>query len=223
MQVPAGSRRQSRDEWVDHDRGGSIWQTQTLDLENGTICFAIVFFYFFCLAPVDHMSVLRLRREKLHELSSEKVQSKNKFHSDKEEVPKKVSRHSHLNHPSLGISASSPHNRFLGPAKGQFHFWGGKKPLQDTSKALRKTDFSAAYTRTESSRGETRARQVFRGYLTAPPQTDLAVAANQERRRPPGIVILSRKTDTNCSSAGGNNKCPSVWRALCVVCSCCVS
>lgn len=38
-----------------------LWQTQTFDLENGTICF--------CLAPVYHMSVLRLRREKLHELS----------------------------------------------------------------------------------------------------------------------------------------------------------
>lgn len=32
-----------------------LWQTQTFDLRNGTICF--------CLAPVDHVSVLRLRRE----------------------------------------------------------------------------------------------------------------------------------------------------------------
>lgn len=222
MQVLAGSRRQSRDEWVDHDRGGSIWQTQTLDLENGTICFAIVLL-FFCLAPVDHMSVLRLRREKLHELSSEKVQSKNKFHSRQGRGPEKGLA-SLAPQPSESRNLCfQPSQSFLGPAKGQFHFWGGKKPLQDTSKALRKTDFSAAYTRTESSRGETRARQVFRGYLTAPPQTDLAAAANQERRRPPGIVILSRKTDTNCSSAGENNKCPSVWRALCVMCSCCVS
>lgn len=83
-------------------------------------------FLFFCLAPVDHMSVLRLRREKLHELSSEKVQSKNKFHSDKEEVPKKVSRHSHLNHPSLGISASSPHNRFQDQQKVNFTSEVGK-------------------------------------------------------------------------------------------------
>lgn len=37
------------------------------DLENGTICF--------CLAPVCHISVLRLRREKLHELSPKNQKS----------------------------------------------------------------------------------------------------------------------------------------------------
>lgn len=110
----AGSRRQQETE---QRRVSGPWQRRQYMADTDTrlgkwhhlFCYC---FLFFCLAPVDHMSVLRLRREKLHELSSEKVQSKNKFHSDKEEVPKKVSRHSHLNHPSLGISASSPHNRF---------------------------------------------------------------------------------------------------------------
>lgn len=46
---------------------GESWKRQCygrhrhFDLENGTICF--------CLAPVYHISVLRLRREKLHKLS----------------------------------------------------------------------------------------------------------------------------------------------------------
>lgn len=110
----AGSRRQQETE---QRRVSGPWQRRQYMADTDTrlgkwhhlFCYC---FLFFCLAPVDHMSVLRLRREKLHELSSEKVQSKNKFHSDKEEVPKKVSRHSHLNHPSLGTSASSPHNRF---------------------------------------------------------------------------------------------------------------
>lgn len=55
----------------------------------------------------------------------------------------------------------------------------GRKPLQDTSKARRKTDFSSASTRTEPSRGETRVGQVFCRYLTVPPQTRLDVSANQ--------------------------------------------
>lgn len=55
----AEERERKDSEWTMKE--AVLWQTQTADLENGTICF--------CLAPVYHKSVLRLRREKLHELS----------------------------------------------------------------------------------------------------------------------------------------------------------
>lgn len=65
-----------------------LWQTQTLDLENGTICF--------CLAPVYHMSVLRLRREKLHELSPKTRRPLDWKKRESEKFPKMSRRHSDL-------------------------------------------------------------------------------------------------------------------------------
>lgn len=77
-----------------------LWQTQTLNLVNGTVCFAIVGF-FFCLAPVDHVSSEIEKRKTARAQFPKKVKSKNKFHSEKATIPEKVSRHSHLNESSL--------------------------------------------------------------------------------------------------------------------------
>lgn len=69
-------------QWVNHDRGSAM-ADRHLTWKNGTICF--------CLAPVDHILVLRLRREKLHALSPKTRKSLTfgkKNNTKKEKFPK---------------------------------------------------------------------------------------------------------------------------------------
>lgn len=106
---------------------------------------------FFCLAPVDHMSVLRLRREKLHELSSKKTTKnpqnpKGPFDREKKKrFPQNVVRHSHL-YDAQSVSLNlcfQPSESFLRLAKSNFR--GKKNLLQKHSKALRKPDLVTTF------------------------------------------------------------------------------
>lgn len=68
-----------------------LWQTQTLDLENGTVCFAIVVVvgcFFFCLAPVDHVSS-EIEKRKTARAQFPKRKKENQFHSEKKKDPEK--------------------------------------------------------------------------------------------------------------------------------------
>lgn len=144
---------------------------------NMALFVLLLLLFFFCLAPVDHVS------SEIEKRKTARAQFPKRKREKQTSLPK---------NPQKGLASLAPHwsesrnlsfrplQSFLIPAKGQFPFRGGKVAASRHIKGTKEDWLQRCLNQNGVFAGwETRARRVFCRYLTAPPQTHLDVSANQ--------------------------------------------